>query len=472
MFNNDLTRTYSNQDATLEILLMLFGAFVLGFIFSWLLNKSFKKQDNNLPSSDSKQVKTLPESSYVARTQSSSIRPSETAYTKPKFDDLTKITGIDSEIQGLLKEHGVNSFTDLRDIKRFDLKKIKDTQLSTPISKRKIIETWPHQANLAAKGEWKKLREYQRFISNSYNEEDTTETSNTTKDDLKLIEGIGPTIEKILNENNISTFNALSNIDSITLKNIIVDADKRFAKNETESWPHQAAMAEKGQWEELNIYQEFMHSDTESVALIDTKKEENEIDQQTKFDTSSKESSIESDQDDLKKIEGIGPKIEEVLNKSGIYTFSQLQNSSRERLKSLLNEAGSQFKMHDPQSWPLQASMAFKQDWDKLEEYQESMNSNLKSKPAKNTQQVDDLKKIEGIGPKLQELLNDTGIFTFKDLSKASVEKIQKKLDESGPQYRVHEPDTWPEQATLAANEEWDKLNELQKTIINNKKKS
>ncbi|WP_420154248.1 helix-hairpin-helix domain-containing protein, partial [Siphonobacter sp.] len=59
--------------------------------------------------------------------------------------------------------------------------------------------------------------------------------------------------------------------------------------------------------------------------------------------------------DDLKVIEGIGPKIEQLLNNEGISSFTQLAAASPERIKEILNAAGSRFQMHDPTTWPDQA---------------------------------------------------------------------------------------------------------------------
>ena len=47
--------------------------------------------------------------------------------------------------------------------------------------------------------------------------------------------------------------------------------------------------------------------------------------------------------DDLKIVEGIGPKIEELFNNAGIYTFAQLSDTSVEKMKSILEAAGSRF---------------------------------------------------------------------------------------------------------------------------------
>ena len=78
------------------------------------------------------------------------------------------------------------------------------------------------------------------------------------------------------------------------------------------------------------------------------------------------------------------------------------------------------------------------------------------------TSEKDDLKKIEGIGPKIEELCNSIGIHTWQKLSETSVETLQKMLDDAGPRYRISNPSTWPKQAEMAANGEWDKLKEYQ----------
>ena len=74
----------------------------------------------------------------------------------------------------------------------------------------------------------------------------------------------------------------------------------------------------------------------------------------------------------------------------------------------------------------------------------------------------DDLKKIEGIGPKIAELCNGIGIYTWRQLADTAVETLQKMLDDAGPNYKISNPGTWPRQAEMAANGEWDKLQEYQ----------
>lgn len=76
----------------------------------------------------------------------------------------------------------------------------------------------------------------------------------------------------------------------------------------------------------------------------------------------------EDDQTDLEIIEGIGPKIKEVLNNAGIKNFRALATTPEYRLRDILAAAGSHFVAHDPSTWNEQALLAANKDWEKLEE--------------------------------------------------------------------------------------------------------
>ena len=78
--------------------------------------------------------------------------------------------------------------------------------------------------------------------------------------------------------------------------------------------------------------------------------------------------------DDLKIVEGIGPKIEELFNSAGIYSFEDLANADIENLKSILDEGGTRFQMHDPGTWPDQAALARDGKWEELKKWQEDLN--------------------------------------------------------------------------------------------------
>ena len=84
----------------------------------------------------------------------------------------------------------------------------------------------------------------------------------------------------------------------------------------------------------------------------------------------------------------------------------------------------------------------------------------VKKAPAKNTTgKADDLKKVEGIGPKIAQTLIDAGVATFADLAKTDPAKISEII--AGVRGN-HIPDTWPKQAELAAAGKWDELKKWQ----------
>ncbi len=77
--------------------------------------------------------------------------------------------------------------------------------------------------------------------------------------------------------------------------------------------------------------------------------------------------------DDLKKIEGIGPKVEQALNAAGISTFSQLAEAKVDALQSILDNAEGNFRGNSPESWAAQAAIADKGDWDALKKLQDDL---------------------------------------------------------------------------------------------------
>lgn len=84
--------------------------------------------------------------------------------------------------------------------------------------------------------------------------------------------------------------------------------------------------------------------------------------------------------------------------------------------------------------------------------------------PAPAVPEANDLAVIEGIGPRIHDVLNDAGITTFAQLAKTPAERISEIL--AAAELRVPtNPSTWPAQARLAAESKWQELKELQDTL-------
>ena len=179
------------------------------------------------------------------------------------------------------------------------------------------------------------------------------------------------------------------------------------------------------------------------------------------------------------------------MQENGIRSWDDLAGKSSDELKAIL--AGAGLSMMNPDSWPRQAQLAADGDWDNLAALQHTLDAGRKNvgdgdNPAKvdklaeklssarlanreagiNYAAVfgsDTLEIIEGIGPKVSELLATNGISTWADLASKSPDEIQPSLEAAGSVYKMMDPSSWPQQAKLAAEGQWTALIEYQKFL-------
>jgi len=212
-------------------------------------------------------------------------------------------------------------------------------------------------------------------------------------------------------------------------------------------------------------------------------------------------------ENDLTAIEGIGPKINDLIQADGIKTFYALADTNPATIQKILDNAGSRFKMANPGTWPDQANLAANNRWPALKALQDvliggvypdgaSVSSESKADKAKDTALSghkkpdsvssttldidaakaagfkvkpktgeDDFTVIEGIGPKINGLIHTAGIHTYLELSETLVEDIQKILDDAGSRYKLAKPGTWPAQSEMAATNRWDTLKAWQNEL-------
>ncbi len=76
-------------------------------------------------------------------------------------------------------------------------------------------------------------------------------------------------------------------------------------------------------------------------------------------------------QDDLKVVEGIGPKIEGLFHSFDIKTWKALSETPVAKCQEVLDSGGERYKIHDPASWPLQSKMAYEGKWADLSKWQD-----------------------------------------------------------------------------------------------------
>jgi predicted flap endonuclease-1-like 5' DNA nuclease len=83
-----------------------------------------------------------------------------------------------------------------------------------------------------------------------------------------------------------------------------------------------------------------------------------------------------------------------------------------------------------------------------------------------NMKHAEDLTIIEGIGPKIDDLLRANGIESFVQLAQLHVDGLLDLLERGGPSFRLANPATWAQQALLAAENRWLELKQLQAGMI------
>ncbi|MEN0003783.1 MAG: helix-hairpin-helix domain-containing protein [Bacteroidota bacterium] len=183
------------------------------------------------------------------------------------------------------------------------------------------------------------------------------------------------------------------------------------------------------------------------------------------------------EEDNLQVIEGIGPKIEGLLKAAGFNTWALLGAAPLDAIQKVLDDAGPRYRIHNPKTWSEQARLAANGEWDELVKYQKFLDAGRDNKgdfenPSKIeklgmkilgfSNNPEDLKVVEGIGPKIEQLLKAGGINTWAELAAAPVDRLKEILAEAGERYRLAVPDTWPKQAELAAAGKWSELSEYQ----------
>ncbi len=108
-----------------------------------------------------------------------------------------------------------------------------------------------------------------------------------------------------------------------------------------------------------------------------------------------------------------------------------------------------------------------------LNKLQEKANQLVEKQRMQTTKKVDivstDLKVIDGVGPKIEAALNASGIHNWHQLSNTEPTVIQGILEEAKGNFRLADPESWPEQAALIATGKFKELAILQKKLKDKK---
>jgi predicted flap endonuclease-1-like 5' DNA nuclease len=82
---------------------------------------------------------------------------------------------------------------------------------------------------------------------------------------------------------------------------------------------------------------------------------------------------------------------------------------------------------------------------------------------------ADDLKVIEGIGPKIEMILKEAGIENWHQLGEVNIDNLKGILEKAGPRFRLNDPSSWAQQARLLSEGSYDKFKELTDNLVGGK---
>lgn len=166
----------------------------------------------------------------------------------------------------------------------------------------------------------------------------------------------------------------------------------------------------------------------------------------------------------LSMVWGVNTAANDVLANRGIYTYNQLAATQVDDINDAIELSGAYYPEMDNAaihgSWVEQSRLAGAGDWDGLFAYQQQHFDVAGLR--------DDLKRIWGIGPKIEQVLNDNGIYLFSQMASVPPDRITEILRRAGSRFQMSTGklhDTWPELARLADKGDWDAFQSLQDTL-------
>jgi predicted flap endonuclease-1-like 5' DNA nuclease len=363
----------TKNEATFEIILMLSGSAIIGYLTAWLFYKSAYENKLKLVESE-------------------------------KHELNNRIVNLDAEIFNL-KEDLSNKDKEIEDL------------IMANISERKH------------------LLDYKSFGIASESE----------KDDLKMISGIGPFIEERLNALDIYTFRQISNFSPQDIE-AINDAIEYFSgRIERDEWVTQALELVRNEELKADLFRRI--SERKNRIYYD------------RIGTAKKEEA-----DDLTIISGIGGWIQEKLNALDIFTFRQISNFTKEDIATV-TEAIEYFPGRiERDEWILQARELIRIAGKKSELLKRIRNRKGRIYYDRlgiaHKYEANNLTLIDGLGLWVEERLNTLGIYTFSQISKLThtdIETITEVLELIPGRI---EQDKWVEQARELVK------NEIQKPLI------
>lgn len=361
--------------AAIEIILLLLGAVIIGYVTAWLYYKSIY----------SKKIE-------IAESENEKLKNENVDAISKKRDLQNDLNEKESEIIHLNKEIKVLKASNADAVQETDEMKLKN-------KKNKQLLQEKDEA-LTAIAERKHLLDYTSF----------GKASDTEKDDLKMISGIGPFIEERLHALDIFTYKQISKFTKKDVETINVAIEYFSGRIERDEWVAQA--------------KELVRTEKERIDLLERIRAKKTRIYYDRIGIAKKEEA-----DDLTVINGIGGWINEKLNMLDIYTFRQISKFNEEDI-DIVTDAIEFFPGRiERDEWIHQAQELVRIEISKAELLKRI--SKMKNRiyydrlGIANKQFANNLTLIKGISSWIEERLNLLDIFTYEQISKLTPKDVE-----------------------------------------------
>lgn len=360
--------------AAIEIILLLLGAVIIGYVTAWLYYKAIYSKKTAAINSQNEELRS-------------------------KIEELEADKGSlkrnmqEKEQEMILLKEEFNAFKALH---AETVHETDDLKLKNKKSKQLLHEK---DKTLMAIAERKHLLDYTSF----------GKASDAEKDDLRMISGIGPFIEERLHALDIFTYKQISKFTKKDIETINLAIEYFSGRIERDEWVAQAKELVRTEKERLDLLERIRAKKTriyfDRIGLA--KKEE---------------------ADDLTVINGIGGWIKEKLNALDIYTYRQISKFNDEDM-DIVTDAIEYFPGRiERDEWIHQAQELVRAEVSKEELLKRI--SKMKNRiyydrlGVASKQYANNLTLIKGISSWIEERLNLLDIFTYEQISKLTPKDV------------------------------------------------
>jgi predicted flap endonuclease-1-like 5' DNA nuclease len=368
--------------AIIEIILLLLVAGAIGYVTAWLYYRAFFRDEIDALKMDNKKLHSTIEG----------LEHQNKMYQKDIEDKLKEINHLILEVKALKGLHK---------------EAVHETDMMAQKNKRTEQKLYEKDEALRLIAERKHLLNYTSFGT----------ASETEKDDLQMISGIGPFIEERLHALDIYTFKQISNFTAHDIETINEAIEYFSGRIERDEWVAQA--------------KELVYNEEQRLELLDRIRSRKTQIYYDRIGLSERDKA-----DDLTTIIGIGGWIQEKLNALDIYTFKQISNFNEEDTV-LVTDAIEYFPGRiEWDEWIPQAKELVRIEGNKaelLKRISDRKTSIIYDRlGVAMVHDANNLTKIKGINRWIEEKLNHLELYTFVQISKLTkvdVETITEILE-------------------------------------------